>query len=145
MVQSPCVENQGVVIWGVPTVDLAKADPPVVVESLYNSDVWIPQTDNLSKFALYMFAYTLGFTGGNSWSYGFAKPPLVAKIVSRFPQLDFPTTWWTETRLFGYDDLVIAIDGTDHVHACATSQTALVAFNELTANDTFEMYASSES
>ncbi|MEZ5944882.1 MAG: hypothetical protein R3C18_26155 [Planctomycetaceae bacterium] len=118
-------------------------DPSVVVESVDDADQWIQQTDNLSKFAIYMFAYTLAFSDGDSWVYGYAKPPLVDAIVSRFPVLDFPSTWWTQIRLFGYDDIVVAIDGTDNVHACAMSNAALAAFNTLTAQDTFDMYASS--
>jgi hypothetical protein len=138
------VENQGVVQWGIPTEQLASDDPFVAVESVDDSDQWIPQTDNVSKFPIYMFAYTLAFADGDSWTYGYAKPPLVQTIVSRLPLLDFPTTWWTQTRLFGYDDLVVAIDGTDHVHACATSNAALAAFNALTTQDSFDMYASSD-
>jgi hypothetical protein len=138
------VENQGVVKWGIPTSDRAPDDPPVVVESVDDADIWIPQTENVSKFAIYMFAYTLAFADGDSWVYGFARSPLVETIMSQFPVLDFPSTWWTQTRLFGFEDLVVAIDGTDHVHACALSSAALAAFNTLTADDTFEVYASSD-
>ena len=138
------VENQAVVQWGIPMDQLAFDDPSVVVESVDGADHWIPQTDNLSKFAIYMFAYTLAFADVDSWVYGYAKPPLVDAIVSRFPMLDFPTTWWTQTRLFGYDDIIVAIDGTDHVHACAMSKAALAAFNALTTQGTFDMYASSD-
>ena len=138
------VENQAVVQWGIPMDQLALDDPSVVVESVDDADQWIPQTDKLSKFAIYMFAYTLAFADGDYWVYGYAKPPLVDTIVSRFPMLDFPTTWWTQTRLFGYDDIIVAIDGTDHVHACAVSKAALAAFNALTTQDTLDMYASSD-
>ena len=124
------VENQGVVRWGIPTADLVADDPPVVVESVDNADQWIPQATNLSKFAIYMFAYTLAFAEGDSWVYGYAKPTLAQLIPNRFPAFEFPDTWWTETRLFGYDDLVVAIDGTDHVHACAASIASLAAFTE---------------
>ncbi len=137
------VENQAVVQWGIPLDQIALDDPPVVVESVDDADQWVPQTDNLSKFAIYMFAYTRAFADGGYWVYGYAKPPLVDRIVSRFPVLDFPTTWWTQTRLFGYDDIIVAIDGTDHVHARALSEAALVAFHALTTQDTFDMYASS--
>lgn len=138
------VENQGVVQWGIPADELNLDDPSVVVESVDDASQWIPQTDNVSKFAIYMFGYTLAFADGDSWVYGYAKPPLIQTIVSRLPMLDFPTTWWTQTRLLGYDDLVVAIDGTDHVHACATSKAALAAFNTLTSHDTFDVYASAD-
>jgi len=98
----------------------------------------------LSKFAIYMFAYTLAFADGDSWVYGYARAPLLESIVSRFPSLDFPDTWWTQTRLFGYDDLVLAIDGGDYVHACATSNSALKAFTEIVQSETFDLYASSD-
>ena len=138
------VENQGVVQWGIPSDDLKSDDPSVVVESVDDASQWIPQTDSVSKFAIYMFGYTLAFADGDSWTYGYAKPPLVETIVSRLPMLDFPTTWWTQTRLLGYDDLVVAIDGTNHVHACATSKASLEAFNALATQDTFDIYASSD-
>ena len=103
------------------------------------------QTDNgFLKLAIYMFGYTLAFADGDSWMYGYAKPPLVEAIVSRLPTLEFPTSWWTQTRLLGYDDLIVAIDGTDHVHACATCKIALSAFSALTTRDTFDIYASSD-
>lgn len=138
------VENQGVVQWGIPVDELESDDPSVVVESVDDASQWSPQTDNVSKFAIYMFGYTLTFADGDSWMYGYAKPPLVETIVSRLPMLEFPTTWWTQTRLLGYDDLVVAIDGTDHVHACATSKAALEAFIALATRDTFDIYASSD-
>ena len=93
---------------------------------------------------LYMFAYTLAFAEGDSWVYGYAKPTLTQLIPNRFPAFEFPDTWWTETRLFGYDDLVVAIDGTDHVHACATSNHSLAAFTELATPEKFDMHASSD-
>ncbi len=138
------VENQSVVKWGIPTDKLAVEDPPVVVESVDHADEWIMQTDNLSKFAIYMFAYTLAFADNNAWIYGYAKPPLIQSISNRFPLFDFPKTWWTQTRLFGYDDLIIAIDGGDFVHACALSDTSLASFTNLASAETFDVYASSD-
>ena len=139
------VENQAVVKWGIPTSALDVDDPPVVVESVDAADLWLPQTDNISAFAIYMFAYTLAFTDHNQYVYGFAKPSLAQTIRTRFPSLAFPDNWWTETRVFGYDDLIVAIDSTDHVHACAASDDSLETFISLTSADTFDVFASSGS
>ena len=138
------VENQGVVRWGIPPHALDADDPPVVVESVDTNDLWIPQTDNISAFAIYMFAYTLAFVDHNRYVYGFAKPGLAETIRANFPSLEFPDNWWTETRILGYDDLIIAIDCTDHVHACALSEESLATFTSLTTANTFEILASSD-
>ncbi|MEO1529476.1 MAG: hypothetical protein AAFX06_28980 [Planctomycetota bacterium] len=139
------VENQGVVKWAIPISAIGNEDPPVVVESVDNAGVWIPQSDTLSEFAFHMFAYTLAFTdSGDSWIYGHAKPPLVAALETRFPALTFPATWWTGTRLLGHADLVVAIDGSNYIHASALSDAAMMGFTSLTSNDNFEIHASSD-
>ena len=138
------VENQGVVQWGIPADQLKSGDPPVVVQSVDDSSQWIAQTDKISEFAIYMFGYTLQFADCDNWLHGYARPPLVETVLSQLPMLEFPRTWWTEARLFGYDDLIVSIDGSDHIHACATSNAALQAFSRLTTKDTFEVYASSD-
>lgn len=138
------IENQGVVEWGIPENELNVNDPSVVVEFVDESNTWIPQTNHVSLFAIHMFTYTLAFADSDTWLYGYAEPPLLASITNIFPMLEFPDKWWTETRIFGYEDLVIAIDGCDFVHACATSTNALKTFTQLTTPDNFDRYASSD-
>ncbi|KAI9133352.1 hypothetical protein [Acaryochloris sp. CCMEE 5410] len=84
------VENQGVVKWGIPEAELNVNDPSVVVESVDDSNIWVPQTNHVSRFAIYMLTYTLAFADGDAWIDGFAESPLLALIANTFPMLDFP-------------------------------------------------------
>lgn len=136
------VENQGVVSWGIPIDAAAEEDPPVVVHSVGREDEWLPQTDHVSKFALYMFSYNLMFANRNWWVYGHAQESLLGTIASTFPRLEFPDNWWTQSRLFGHWDLVIAADGADFVHVSALSCESLRTFTDLTTNENFDVQAS---
>lgn len=138
------MENQAIVKWGIP-IDLISADdPPVVVSSVEKADIWVPQTDNLSKFAIYMFAFSLQFSFRKSWVCGPAEPEMVQLITSRFPKLEFPDHWWTGDLLYGYDDLIVSISDGRYVHAVALSDDALSTFLKLATDETFEAVASSD-
>ncbi|ABW29528.1 hypothetical protein AM1_4553 [Acaryochloris marina MBIC11017] len=52
--------------WGIPEAELNVNDPSVVVESVDDSNIWVPQTNHVSLFAIYMLAYTLAFADGNA-------------------------------------------------------------------------------
>jgi hypothetical protein len=132
-----CIENQSVTSWGVRTEDLSQEDPPVVVQD--EREEWIVQSPQLSQFVLHLAAFVVQFGGGTAQIHGYAQPSCVERIVNGLPALGFPEFIWTRSRFFGFRDLIVSIDGTDHVSATGWHSEALTAFRDLIGEEDFEI------
>jgi hypothetical protein len=138
-----CLENQGVTSWGVRIADLSQEDPPIVVQD--EREEWVVQSAQLSEFVLHLACFLVQFRGGNAHIHGCAPPSCVERIVSGFPRLGFAEFIWTRSRFFGFRDLIVSIDGTDHVSASGWRSESLMPFRNLIQDEAFEiLYESDE-
>lgn len=133
------VENQGVTSWGIREAELSVDDPPVVVRDEDNR--WVAQSPQFSEFVLHMFAFSIQLGKHPAQIHGFAHSPCVQRLETSLPKLGFPEFIWTRSRLFGFNDLVVCIDGTDHVSASARSLEAIRSFRQLLGEQDFEIIA----
>jgi hypothetical protein len=133
------VENQGVTSWGVREAELCVDDPPVVVRD--EDDRWVVQSPQFSEFALHMSTFSIQFGKHPAQLHGYANPPCVQRLETSLPKLGFPEFIWTRSRLFGFSDLVVCIDGTNHVSASARSLEAIRPFRQLLGEEDFEIIA----
>ncbi len=133
------VENQGVTSWGVREAELAVDDPPVVVRDEENK--WVVQSPQFSEFVLHMLAFSIQFGKHPAQIHGYAHPPCVQRLETSLPKLGFPEFIWTRSRLFGFQDLVVSIDATDHVSASARSLEAIRPFRQIIGEQDFEIIA----
>ena len=129
-------ENQCVTSWGIRQDELLLEDPPVVVRD--ENDEWVVQSLRLSEFVLHMFVYVIQFGNHPAQIHGYAHPACVQRLKT-LPKLGFPQFIWTRSTLFGFEDLVVAIDGTDHVSASARSVEAMGLFRELLTQEDFDI------
>jgi len=132
-----CVENQGVTGWGMRIADLTYQDPPVVVRDEH--EAWVDQSAQLSEFVLHLAPFVVQFGGGIAHIHGYAHPPCVQRIVSELPMLGLPEFIWTRSRLFGFRDLLVSIDGTSHVTASGWRAGSLTPFRSLIEGGEFEI------
>lgn len=132
-----CLENQAITSWGVMLADLSQEDPPVVVQDERN--VWVVQSSQLSEFVLHLAVYLVQFGESIAHIHGHAQPACVEQITSSLPPLGFPEFIWTSSRLFGFRDLIVAIDGTDHVTASGWRAESLGPFRRLIDGAGFEI------
>lgn len=130
------IENQAVTAWGVIISDLEKDDPPVAWRNAEGE--WEPQSSSVSEFALHMFALSLQFSAPVR-VYGIANQACRERIVTGLPRLGFPDFGWCGFQLFGYRDLVVNLDGIDHVTVVALTERALRPFQELVNEQDFEV------
>jgi hypothetical protein len=131
------IENQAVTCWGLRTGDLSRDDPPVVVRDEHQT--WVVQSPTLSEFTLHLFTYAVQFGRQLAYIHGFAHPPCVERIVRTLPKLGFPGFVWGRVRLFGFRDLIVSIDGTQHISASGQTEQALAPFRQLIDGHDFEI------
>ena len=137
-----CVENQGVTSWGVRVADLPQLDPPVVVRD--EREDWVVQSSQLSEFVLHFASFVVQFGVDIAHIHGYAHSACVERIVSELPPLGFPEFIWTRGRFFGFRDLVVSIDGTDHVTASGWRAESLGPFRSLIERGDFEIFYESD-
>ena len=131
------IENQAVTCWGLRLEDLSHDDPPVVVQDKH--ETWVVQSPTLSEFTLHLFAYEVQFGKQLAYIHGLAHPPCVERIVRTLPKLGLPEFVWGGIRLFGYRDLIVSIDSTQHISASGQTEQALAPFRQLIDGDDFEI------
>jgi len=132
-----CIENQGVTRWGVRTDDLSQEDAPVVVQN--EREEWVVQSNQFSEFVLHLACFVVQFGGGTAQIHGCAQPSCVERIVNGLPRLGFPEFVWTRSRFFGFRDVIVSIDGTDHVTATGCHTESLDPFRDLIGEEDFEI------
>jgi hypothetical protein len=132
-------ENQGVTSWGVREAEVSLDDPPVVVRD--EDDMWVVQSPQFSEFVLHMFTHAIQFGQHPAQIHGYAHPQCVQRLEAGLPRFGFPEFIWTRSRLFGFNDLVVSIDGTDHVSASARSLKSIEPFRQLIREEDFEIIA----
>jgi hypothetical protein len=133
------VENQGVTSWAVRQNDLQLEDPPVVVRD--QAGRWVEQSPRFSEFALHLFAYVIQFSDAAAQIHGNASSRCVQRLEADLPKLGFPEFIWPGCILFGFSDLVVCVDQTDHVSASALSSEAMEPFQRLIRGEVFEIIA----
>lgn len=131
------VENQGCTAWGVRLPDLAYDDPPVVVRD--EDETWVVQSGRFSEFALHLFAFVVRWGDHVAQMYICARPSCFERIVAGIPELGFPEFVWSRGRLFGYRDLMVSSDDTDHVAASARTAEAMASYRRLLGSGDFEI------
>jgi len=133
------IENQSVVLWGIPLGDLELPDPSVQldIESIIerpddNGDYspfqhyWIQENKTLSEFMLEMVIHQTLFTGVFS-----GNAPIdsitMRRVEMAFPDLGLPAWHWPAypTRFFGNDEILLVTDGDTWLWVTARSYTAL--------------------
>lgn len=87
-----------------------------------------------------MAAYQIQFGQEVAGIYGCAQPELAEQIPDAFPELGFPQFIWTRSRIFGFRDMIVSIDCTDHVAASGWSRNSLEPFRALTKQGGFEIF-----
>lgn len=132
-----CVENQAVTSWGVRLGDLSQEDPPVVVRD--GHEAWVLQSSQLSEFVLHLAVYLVQFGESIAHIHGYAHPACVESITGSLPALRFSEFIWTRSRLFGFRDLIVSIDATDHVTASGWRAESLAPFRRLIDAGDFEI------
>ena len=136
------VENQGVTYWGIRLGDLSEENPPVVV--LDQFDEWVVQSPLLSEFVLHLFAFLVRFAARTPRIYGYAGSSCVERIIGAIPALGFTEFVWTGARLFGFRDLIVSIDSTNHVSASGCSLETLAPFRQLIKGSDFDVISQTE-
>ncbi len=131
------VENQAVTSWGMRSDNLNLPDAPVVVRN--EQRLWVVQSSRLSEFALHMFACIFQFGHHSAQIRGYAPQSCVDRIVSQLPKLAFPEFVRTHARLFGFADLLVSVDGADHVSASARGPEGIATFRTLIDGSDFEI------
>jgi hypothetical protein len=93
-----CVENQGVVLWGIRRSDLAKNDPPVRVAENREPFKWDWDHDRLSDFFLTL-VYWQGIVGANLYKGDIgvdeaATPEALAKFEQLYSEIPLGRNSW---------------------------------------------------
>ncbi len=129
-----CVENQGVVEWGVRVSDLALDDPPVVVSDPSGAKGWLVEADTTSRFALMSAATNAKWSDGVGFrANGQLTDVALAAIRCRYERLPFGDQTWPTfpSRLYGGDDLVVETHGDTWLWVASLSQANLAEVDAL--------------
>jgi hypothetical protein len=105
-----CVENQGVVFWGIELPDLDAEDPPVVVSDASRAGNWIVESESTSAFAIQSALCNAKWSPALSCSAdGPATDETLRAIEGRYARLPLADMHWPArpTRLYGEEDLII--------------------------------------
>jgi hypothetical protein len=110
-----CVENQGVVLWGIRQADLGKKDPPVKVAENREPYKWTPDHDRLSDFFLTL-AYWQGIVGANLFRGDIgvdeaADPKALAKLTKLCSEIPLGRNSWG-VRVFEGDGKLFLLQKT---------------------------------
>jgi hypothetical protein len=110
-----CVENQGVVLWGIAKKDLGRDDPPVQVTDNREPLAWAWDHDRLSDFFITL-AYWHGivaaeFMAGNVGVAETTSPKERAKLKRQYSEIPLgPSAWGI--RVFEGDDKLFLLQKT---------------------------------
>jgi hypothetical protein len=110
-----CVENQGVVLWGIRRSDLRKKDPPVKVAENREPYKWTRDHDRLSDFFLTL-AYWQGIVGANLFRGDIgvdeaATPKALAKLEKLCSEIPLGRNTWG-VRIFEGDGKLFLLQHT---------------------------------
>lgn len=87
-----CVENQGVVEWGIRVQDLALEDPPVVVSDSQGDKAWLVESATTSGFAIQFALMSVKWAAPHSAN-GQGTDEAFAAIERRYARLPFELHW----------------------------------------------------
>jgi hypothetical protein len=121
------VENQSVVRWGISAAALGNDDPPVLVESVDKSDVWLRESPTISEFAVSWFLFCLKWSDDVHWVNGGAAPEALAMVERTYRRLPLTELHWPEfpTRFFAAENAVLETNDENWIWLSATSADAL--------------------
>lgn len=136
------LENQGVVSWGIPVSELDLDDPKVIMVNNEIKDQMVIQTNSISQFALYMFEYTIQFSEQSYWFCGYTADNLIDILKSNYVQYEFPDNWWTGTKLFGSEDIIVSVDKYNCFNVTAKTKDKYVEIFNLLPKEKIEIHAS---
>jgi hypothetical protein len=129
-----CVENQGVVRWGLERQDLDLEDPPVQVSKPADSKFWLAQSDTTSAFALQFAALNAKWSDFPQFHADFDLSDEVAAAIDKtferlpFPKLHFPPF---PTRLYGHDNLIVELQANAWIWITALTAAAFEEVQEI--------------
>jgi hypothetical protein len=123
-----CVENQGVVSWGIRSSDLAADDPPVVLHQDDRRAELFEEADSTSTFALLFAAMNAKWSDAVKYhANGELTEGALAAIERALPRLPFSDTHWPcfPSRLYGSHDLVVDVHGGTWLWVASLSEDRL--------------------
>lgn len=128
------VENQGVVIWGIPLGAVNDADSAVFVTDPANGTAWIEEVSAVSVFALTQMLLNVKFAALSMYAAnGQATDESLKVIASNYQRLDFPDLHWppSPTRLYGRGDVLIETEAETWVWVSARTEASFRSAVEL--------------
>jgi hypothetical protein len=124
-----CIENQGVVRWGIPLASVSDDDPPVLVSDPDDVDgAWLVEAETTTAFALQFAALNAKFSRSVENAANGQVTDAAIELVERgFARLPFGDIHWPSfpTRLYAGPDVLVEIDGLTWVWVSARSASAL--------------------
>lgn len=121
-----CIENQGVVRWGIRLEDLAADDPPVIVSDPAGGKAWFIESPTTSAFAIQFALLNAKWCAAHGAN-GQGTDEAFAAIERCYARLPFADMHWpaSPTRFYGSDQLLIETNGNTWIWASARSEQAL--------------------
>jgi hypothetical protein len=141
-----CIENQGVVRWGIRLDDMAAEDPPVVVSDPAGSKTWLVESPTTSAFAVQLAVLNAKWSGAVRYrANGQGTDEAFAAIERSYARLPFPDLNWPAwpTQFYGREDLIIETNAQTWIWATARSHSALADVDDVVREagmDTWESF-----
>jgi len=129
-----CIENQGVVRWGIRLDELATEDPPVVISDPADGQAWLVESLTTSAFAMQLAVLNAKWSGSARYrANGQGTDEAFGAIARSYPRLPFPDLHWPSwpTHFFGGDDVIIETNAETWIWVTARSQSALAEVDAL--------------
>ena len=123
-----CIENQGVVRWGIRLDDLRTDDPPVVVSDPEGRSEWLTECTTLSGFALQFALLNVKWSDTVRYrANGQGKDEAFDAIETSYTRIPVPDLHWpaNPTRFYGNDHVIIETEASTWIWASARTQAAL--------------------
>ncbi len=123
-----CIENQGVVRWGIAVEDLAASDPPVVVSPRDEKTIRHVEHETTSEFALAFAVMKAKWSASVAYHANGPATDQVCRTIRRvLPRLPFPDHHFpvSPTSFHGDDEVIVEIHADTWIWAAARSRAGL--------------------
>jgi hypothetical protein len=134
-----CVENQGVVQWGIPLESLAMPDPPVIVSDPQDATVRHVEHETTSGFALALAVMNAKWSASPAAYHanGQSTADACRAIRGALPRLPFPDLHFpaSPTTFHGDDDVIVELHADTWIWATARTRAAVARIRALDGVD----------
>ena len=138
------VENQSCTQWTIKLDDFQLEDPPVYVEMMDANGDWRQEAESFSLFMLKWFIYCWKWNDKNFWTCGYLSEESIIELWKHFPEFSLPEMPCTGSRFYGFKDILIEIEITDHIYVSCLNEADYRAVYAQLMNLGFEENASWE-